>query len=301
MFSKSLKNTLIFSSKLSLPSVGQTEKSCVILRELPKRIKMNTTLQAALIQTDIAWENPEKNRLLLAEKIAALPSNTDLIVLPEMFSTGFSMQPASVAEPMDGTTLAWMKTQAKEKNAAITGSIVIKEGSTEPSYHNRLLFVYPNGEVAYYDKKHSFTLAGEEKVYTAGNERKVIKYKGWRICPLICYDLRFPVWSRNTEHYDLLLYVASWPTIRVQAWDSLLKARAIENLSYTIGVNRIGLDGNNFDYSGNSACYNALGDQLAYDNSGTATTLLVALDKNSQDELRKKLNFLADRDAFTLT
>ena len=199
-------------------------------------------MKVAIIQTALIWENPNANRIQFEEKIRGIEQNVDLIVLPEMFSTGFTMNPETVAETMNGETISWMQTLAKHKNSAITGSLVIVENG---KYYNRLVFVLPSGEIKHYDKRHLFSLAGEEKVYTKGKTKLIIEYKGFKICPLICYDLRFPVFSRNVEDYDVLLYVANWPKPRINAWNALLKARAIENMCYVVGVNRIGEDQNN--------------------------------------------------------
>ncbi|MBA6156865.1 amidohydrolase [Tenacibaculum sp. S7007] len=258
---------------------------------------MSTTnkLKIALIQSDLIWENPDENRKLFEEKINNLPTDIDLIVLPEMFTSGFTMNASKLAEEMDGTTVNWMLKLAKVNQSAITGSVIIKEND---HYFNRLLFVHPYGEIDFYDKKHTFTLAGEHEVFSSGNNKTFVSYKGWEICPLICYDLRFPVWARNTDDYDLLLYVASWPKPRIEAWDALLKARAIENMSYTIGVNRVGTDANGYEYSGNSACYDSLGNCLAKNDLGSEEVLIVHLDKESQNKTRNKFRFLEDRDRF---
>lgn len=253
-------------------------------------------MKVALIQTDIVWEDASQNRINFEQKINAIDSDIDLIVLPEMFSTGFSMRPEAFAETMQGETILWLKTVAKSKSTAISGSLVIKEND---HFYNRLVFVFPSGEIQYYDKRHLFSLAGEEKVYTAGTQKLIIEYKGWKICPLICYDLRFPVFSRNTEDYDLLLYVASWPTPRISAWDILLKARAIENMCYVVGVNRIGEDGNKYPYPGHSQLMDFLGNVLI-ESTQQESILIAELDKNKLLETRKKLGFLNDRDSFEL-
>ncbi len=216
-------------------------------------------MKVAIIQTALIWENPNANRIQFEEKIRGIEQNVDLIVLPEMFSTGFTMNPETVAETMNGETISWMQTLAKHKNSAITGSLVIVENG---KYYNRLVFVLPSGEIKHYDKRHLFSLAGEEKVYTKGKTKLIIEYKGFKICPLICYDLRFPVFSRNVEDYDVLLYVANWPKPRINAWNALLKARAIENMCYVVGVNRIGEDQNNHVYNGNSQVIDYLGETL---------------------------------------
>ncbi|WP_335966275.1 amidohydrolase [Galbibacter sp. PAP.153] len=256
---------------------------------------MASALKIALIQASLAWENPQENRLLLEEKIMEVNAGTDVVVLPEMFNSGFTMNAQKVFETMDGKTLVWMKKLAIKKNTAITGSIVIKE---KGKFYNRLVFVKPDASVITYDKRHTFTLAGEHKVYAAGTQKITIEYKGWKICPLVCYDLRFPVWARNTENYDVLLYVANWPKKRINAWDILLQARAIENMSYCIGVNRIDKDGNGYEYSGHSAIYDPLGKTLVY--SEDEATLYATLNKAEIIETREKLKFLADRDSFTV-
>ncbi|AZJ33161.1 amidohydrolase [Tenacibaculum mesophilum] len=260
---------------------------------------MNTTntLKVALIQSDLVWENPTENRKRFEKKINGLSDEIDLIVLPEMFTTGFTMNASAVAEIMEGETVQWLQNLAQEKSIAITGSIIISENN---NFYNRLLFVHPSGKIDSYNKKHTFTLAGEHEVFSAGTERIIIDYKGWRICPLICYDLRFPVWARNTENYDLLLYVASWPKPRIEAWDSLLKARAIENMSYTIGVNRVGVDANGYEYIGNTACYDTLGNCLVKNNLGTEEILIIELNKQEQAKIRDRFCFLDDRDAFVI-
>jgi predicted amidohydrolase len=201
-----------------------------------------------------------------------------------MFTTGFTMQPERVAETMNGETIQWMQSLAKAKNAAITGSLIIVE---EGKYYNRLVFVFPTGEIQQYDKRHLFTLAGEDGVFTAGTSKVLIEYKGWKICPLICYDLRFPVFSRNVENYDLLIYVASWPKTRIAAWDTLLKARAIENMSYTIGVNRLGVDGTNLEYVGHSQIVDYLGNSVLEPQKGEGV-FIAELYKNRLLDNRKK-------------
>lgn len=220
----------------------------------------------------------------------------DLIVLPEMFVSGFTMNPKAVAETMNGETIAWLQHLAKAKDCAITGSLVIEENG---KYYNRLVFVYPNGELKTYDKRHLFTLAGEDKVYTAGKEKLIIEYKEFRICPLICYDLRFPVFARNVEDYDVLIYVANWPKPRINAWDILLKARAVENMSYVIGVNRIGKDENELEYVGHSQAVDFLGNYLL-EPQETDGVFIVELDKEKLLETRSKLAFLEDKDQFRL-
>ncbi|NGY36456.1 amidohydrolase [Flavobacterium sp. XN-5] len=253
-------------------------------------------MQVILIQAPLIWENPKLNRDYFEEKINALSQKIDLILLPEMFTTGFTMNPRAVAETMEGETALWMQSLAKAKNSAITGSVVIEENG---NFYNRMLFVFPSGEIQHYDKRHLFTLAGEEKVYTAGTKKLIVEYLGWKICPLVCYDLRFPVFSRNVENYDLLIYVASWPKIRTNAWDALLKARAIENMSYVIGVNRTGVDNNGHAYIGHSQVVDYLGDYIVEPHEIDAV-LKVTLDNSKLIEARKKFGFLNDQDDFEL-
>lgn len=253
-------------------------------------------MKIALLQSELVWENVQANLVHFSKQIQAITEHVELIVLPEMFTTGFTMNPANCSETMDGEVMKWMKKIAQERQAAITGSLIIKEQDT---YFNRLIFVYPNGEYKFYNKRHLFALAGEDKVYGKGNEKISIDYLGWKICPLICYDLRFPVFSRNVEKFDLLLYVASWPDVRIQAWDILLKARAVENLSYVVGVNRVGEDQNNLFYPEHSQVIDPLGNYLIepYEKE---MCKIVNLDKEKLQEIRSKLNFLDDKDEFTL-
>ena len=253
-------------------------------------------MKVALIQSSISWENPTDNRNYFDEKINAITEKVDLIVLPEMFTTGFTMNPSAVAETMQGETIMLLQTLAKAKNCAITGSLVITENG---NFYNRLVFVFPSGEIQFYDKKHLFTLAGEDKVYTSGNQKRIVDYLDWKICPLVCYDLRFPVFARNTEEYDLLIYVANWPKVRINAWDILLKARAVENICYTLGVNRIGFDNNNFEYIGHSQVVDFLGN-YTLEPQETEAVFIVELNKEKLLETRHKLGFLNDKDAFEL-
>jgi len=206
------------------------------------------------------------------------------------------MNPEKVAETMNGKTISWMKSLAFKKDCAICGSLVIEEKN---DYYNRFIFVHPNGKIDFYNKRHLFSLAGEHEKYSNGNKKVIIDYKGWRICPQVCYDLRFPVFSRNLENYDVLLYVANWPKTRITAWDALLKARAIENMCYVIGVNRIGFDENNHQYIGHSQVLDELGNQIL-DADEKLGVFIVELDKIKMLETRKKLNFLNDKDVFEI-
>lgn len=253
-------------------------------------------MKVALIQSSLVWENPTANRNYFDQKINGITEPVHLIVLPEMFTTGFTMQPYQVAETMKGETIKWLKTLAKAKKTAITGSLIIIENG---NFYNRLVFVFPSGKIQFYDKRHLFTLAGEDKVYANGTQKLIVDYLGWKICPLICYDLRFPVFSRNVEDYDLLIYIASWPKTRINAWDTLLKARAIENMSYTIGVNRVGTDNNGYEYNGHSQAIDFLG--IAVQESFEMEVVsIVALDIKEQQQTRAKLNFLSDQDHFEI-
>ncbi|PZW43903.1 putative amidohydrolase [Mesonia algae] len=253
-------------------------------------------LSVAIIQTKLKWEDIDENLFRLTEKLNQV-SDTDLIILPEMFSTGFTMNAKLVAERESGKAVNWLIKMATSKKTAITGSLVIEENG---NYYNRLFFVFPNGKYKTYDKKHLFTLAKEHEHYSAGSEKIIVNYKGFKICPLVCYDLRFPVWIRNVEEYDLLIFVANWPNKRVKAWGALLKARSIENMCYTIGVNRVGLDGNDHLYSGHSAVYDALGEKISKENKETEFIEKVTLSLESVTKTRKDFGFLKDRDAFNL-
>jgi omega-amidase len=253
-------------------------------------------MKTALIQSAIIWENPEANRNYFEQKINAIPESVDLIVLPEMFTTGFTMNPETVAEAMDDKTMGWLQSLAKAKKTAITGSLIIADNN---NFYNRLVFVFPSGEIQFYDKRHLFTLAGEDKVYTSGTQRLIVDYLGWKICPLVCYDLRFPVFARNIENYDLLLYVANWPKPRINAWDILIKARSIENMCYTIGVNRNGVDNANLEYVGHSQVVDFLGNYIL-EPQEIDGVFIVEFDKEKMNNARNKLGFLNDRDSFEI-
>lgn len=253
-------------------------------------------LRVSLIQSAIEWEAPAANLAHYAAQIAKLPA-TDLIVLPEMFTTGFIMEPAKHAETSTGPALRWMHQQAKATSAAITGSLVIEQGG---HFFNRLYFVQPDGTEAQYDKRHPFSMSGEHLHYRAGRERLIVHYRGWRICPLICYDLRFPVWSRNEAAYDLLIYVANWPDRRSYDWQTLLKARAVENQCYVVGVNRVGEDANGHHYRGNSCVIDPGWRKTLYDADTTPSLHTATLSGTHLLEVRKKLPFLQDQDQFKI-
>lgn len=258
---------------------------------------MSDKLNIAFVQPNLKWEDPTANRALFSEEIKKISEDVDLIILPEMFTTGFSMNAENLAEETEAETLKWLKENAKDKSSAITGSVIITENG---NYYNRLFFVYPDGNYELYDKRHTFTLAKEDQTYTGGTKKLIVDYKGWKICPLICYDLRFPVWSRNTEDYDLLIYVANWPKKRVNAWDALLKARAIENMSYCVGVNRTGEDGDGYIYNGHSIAYDPLGEEITELNREDEFIAEFSIEKSRLKETRDKLKFLQDRDKFSL-
>lgn len=252
-------------------------------------------LRVSLLQSELHWQDGAANRNNLGSMMEDLPE-TDLVVIPETFASGFTMNSAEVAEPMNGPSVTWMRERAKSGNYAVTGSLVIQEGAY---VYNRMLFATPEGDLHWYDKRHLFRMAEEHENYTPGKVRLTVTYRGWRICPLVCYDLRFPVWSRNRDDYDLLLYVANWPKPRVNAWSTLLAARAIENLSFVVGVNRIGEDGNGVTYPGESAAYDYLGKPLAElgDKKGKAT---VTLDAAGLAKFRDRFPVHLDADSFRL-
>lgn len=253
-------------------------------------------LRVTLVQANLHWEDPTANLGMFTGKLAGV-SNTDVIVLPEMFTTGFSMNARKLAEEVNGSAVTWMKQTAAEKNAVVTGSLIIKE---EGHFYNRLFWVQPDGKCVWYDKRHLFTLTGEETVFTPGTDKLLVEWKGWNICPLICYDLRFPVWSRNKiAGYDLLLYVANWPQRRSYPWKQLLVARAIENQSYVVGVNRVGNDGNDVYHAGDSMVVDALGNVL-YHKVDEEDVCTVILEKDALHKVREQFQFLRDADDFEL-
>ena len=256
-----------------------------------------STLNVTIVQADLAWHDAAGIREQFTAVIESLPEPTDLIVLPEMFTTGFSMDAPDLAETMDGDSVTWMRDMAVKRNAAVCGSIIIAD---KQQYFNRFICASPAGDLQCYDKRHLFRLADEQDHYAPGNELLTFDLKGWRICPMVCYDLRFPVWSRNRELYDLLLYVANWPDRRHHAWATLLRARAIENLSYVAGVNRTGTDGNDIPYAGGSSIIDFLGEDLANleDHVGSASA---DLDLEKLTAFRDRFAFHKDADNFTIT
>lgn len=258
-------------------------------------------LTITLIQTQLFWEDKAANLAMLEQKINAIDKATELVVLPEMFSTGFSMRPGQLAETMDGETVGWMKRIAAARKIILTGSVIIEQ---EGNYYNRLIWMLPNGQYGYYDKRHRFAFAGEDAHYTAGNRRVVAQVNGWKVNLLVCYDLRFPVWARQQlqegqPEYDLLLYVANWPQRRSHAWQTLLQARAIENQCYVVGVNRVGNDGNDIYHSGDSMVVDPLG-QTLYHKADAEDVFTITLQKENLDEVRSKFPFWKDGDSFHL-
>lgn len=253
-------------------------------------------LTITLMQTGLHWHQPEANRQVFTEFAAGMAGRTDLLILPEMFTTGFTMQARGVAEEMDGETVRWMADLARDLDTTVTGSLVIREPA---GYFNRLIWMPPDGRVAHYDKRHLFRMADEQDHYTAGRRRRIFRIGDWRICPLVCYDLRFPVWSRGIDDFELLLYVANWPASRRSAWQTLLPARAVENLCYCAGVNRVGTDGNGVDYAGDSGAWDFLGRAVAEcgDRPGAVS---VELDGAALARYRDKFPAHLDADQFEL-
>jgi predicted amidohydrolase len=255
-----------------------------------------SALTVSIVQADLHWHDAELNRELFSTALHELQEQTDLIVLPEMFTTGFTMDAATYAESMGGVSIAWMKEMAATKNASICGSLIIAENN---EFYNRFVCVSPSGELVSYDKRHLFRLADEQRHFAAGDKIITFEINGWRICPMVCYDLRFPAWSRNRDNYDLLLYVANWPGRRHYAWESLLRARAIENLSYVVGVNRTGVDGNDIPYTGGSAIIDYFGKELANLNDETGVVTR-QLDLDSLQTFRERFAFHKDADEFSI-
>jgi predicted amidohydrolase len=284
-----------------------------------------STLTITGIQTLLHWENPAANLDMLEEKIKIISYKTEVIILPEMFNTGFSMKPKELAETMDGETVKWMKRIAAEKKMILTGSLMIMENG---NYFNRLIWMLPNGQYGYYDKRHLFAYAGEDEEFTPGTKRLIASVKGWRVHLLVCYDLRFPVWSRqappfreekgpgdetpplrkergsggeaiSAPEYDLLIYVANWPERRNHAWKTLLQARAIENQCYVSGVNRVGYDGNNIYHSGDSMVVDPMG-EILYSKAHEEDIFTLTLQKDKLEDVRTRLPFWKDGDNFII-
>ncbi len=258
-------------------------------------------LLVTTVQADLVWEDKAANLEQLEAAISGIPGARELVVLPEMFSTGFSMAPEKLAEPMDGPTVGWMRAIAARYHIILTGSLIIAE---EGRFYNRLIWMLPTGQMGYYDKRHLFAFAGEDRFYTPGNRRFIASVKGWRVLVQVCYDLRFPVWARqqtqaDKPEYDLLVYVANWPERRIHAWKTLLTARAIENQCYVVGVNRVGLDGHGINHSGSTMVVDPMG-ETCYHCEHIPDTHTLQLDKAYLEEVRGRLPFLRDADAFTI-
>jgi len=255
------------------------------------------TLKITTFQAYLFWENIDKNLQNLGLRLSSIREKTDLIVLPEMFSTGFSMNPEEHAEEMDGKTMKWMLQQAKKFDCVLTGSIIIRE---DKKYFNRLIWMRPDGSYEYYDKRHLFGLGEEDIHYSSGNKKLFVELKGWKICPMICYDLRFPVWLRNKdEEYDMLLIVANWPERRSLHWRTLIPARAIENQSFVVAVNRVGHDGNEIYHSGDSMCIDPNG-KVIYYKPNDEDLYTFSINKEDLITARQSFPFLKDADKFKL-
>ena len=261
-----------------------------------------SNLRFTLIQSSLSWEGKEANLHAFERKIKDLEEAAQVVILPEMFSTGFSMRPEVLAEDMKGETVQWMKRVAAENRIILTGSVIIEE---EGRYYNRLIWMLPNGQYGYYDKRHLFAFAEEDKHYTAGKKRFIASANGWKINLLVCYDLRFPVWARQQAgedgsfEYDVLIYVANWPERRSHAWKTLLVARAIENQCYVIGVNRVGEDGNKIYHSGDSMIVDPTGEVL-YHKAHDEDVFSITLEKEHLDNVREKFQFWRDADDFNV-
>ena len=264
---------------------------------------MASPLTITTVQTNLHWEDKSVNLQILEEKILGIKERTEIVVLPEMFNTGFSMNPEKLAETMEGETIQWMKRISAQQKIILTGSLIIQEAD---HYYNRLVWMLPNGQYGVYDKRHRFAYAGEDKQFSAGSKRLIASVKGWKINLLVCYDLRFPVWARQTPltesaqpEYDVLVYVANWPERRNHAWKILLQARAIENQCFVVGVNRVGNDGNNIYHSGDSMVVDPMGEVL-YSKKDVEDVFTITLDGDHLQSIRGKLPFLRDADDFLI-
>lgn len=259
---------------------------------------MNESLRVSLVQTELAWQHPEANRSHFAELLQGLAGQTDLVVLPEMFTTGFMMTPETHAENYGGATFTWLQEQAQHLNAAICGSVATAENG---QYTNRFMFATPDGVMQFYDKRHLFRMGDEVNHYSAGLERKTFHYQGWRILPQVCYDLRFPVFMRNRNDYDMALVVANWPAVRRKPWRTLLQARAMENQSYVVGVNRVGTDGLGLAYSGDSLAVDFKGELLIDQAEGVTFVETIRLDLAALKQFREQFPAWMDADEFSLS
>ncbi|MCX6239718.1 MAG: amidohydrolase [Bacteroidia bacterium] len=260
-------------------------------------MEIKDNLRITIAQVDLAWENPGQNRRDLELQIRQLAGKSDLVILPETFTTGFSMHASDLAEPMDGPTIKWLINLSQITSLAIGGSIIIKDNGL---YYNRFVFITPNGENFFYDKRHLFSIGGESISFTAGNQRLIVNFLGWRIALYICYDLRFPVWCRNVNDTDLMIFTANWPASRSEVWKTLLKARAIENQVYVTGVNRIGTDGNGISYIGESQFVNYRGEVLTENNISTSGLLSYEISKKELNNFREIFPVANDADRFLI-
>ncbi|MDR2009558.1 MAG: amidohydrolase [Bacteroidales bacterium] len=251
-------------------------------------------LKISLVQSDLYWENIDSNLNKFESEILKA-ENANIFVLPEMFNTGFTNNVTNCSDTIDGKTVTWMKNISSVKNAVICGTIIIEDGG---KFYNRFVFAFPNGKVLFYDKKHLFGMGGEGDIFSSGNNRIIIEIGAFKILPLICYDLRFPVWSRNFDDYDAIIYTSSWPASRRNNWDVLLQARAVENQCYVVGVNRVGIDGNNINYDGGSCIIDPAGNKILAANNDKEEIVSGIIDKAELDSFRKKFPFLKDRDDF---
>jgi len=259
-------------------------------------MEVKDQLKIALVQFDIVWESVAENCWKIEQLVCDYKSEMDILVLPEAFNTGFSMKPEKVSETIDGDTIEWMKHLASRKNLVVCGTLFIYD---QGKYYNRMYWIEPDGKIVTYNKRHLFSMGGENKFFTPGNSQTIIEYKGWKIFPQICYDLRFPVWSRNTQSYDLLINMANWPSLRSDAWKTLVKARAIENQCYVVAVNRIGIDGMGLEYSGDSTVIDPKGIKIfKADNREIIET--VTIEYSHLLTFRRKFNTLKDGDKFTI-
>lgn len=260
-------------------------------------MEQSSKLRITTAQIDLFWESPEQNKKYLDQQLPEFTGKTDLIILPEMFTTGFNMNSQDLCENREGETLYWLQSWAKKTEAAIMGSYIVEDNG---EYYNTAVCAFPDGSVERYNKRHLFRMGNEHHSFSPGKEITEFKIKGWKIRPLICYDLRFPVWSRNTTGYDLLIYMANWPGSRSRIWSALLKARAIENQSYVIGVNRVGTDGNNIEYSGDSAVYDFIGEKK-YEVVNRVEFMTTELDKDKLSDFRENFPAYLDCDSFELS
>jgi len=260
-------------------------------------MKIKVNLRITLAQVDLVWENPEQNRLDFEVQIKQLTGKSDLVILPETFTTGFSMRACDLAEPMDGPTIKWMLNLSHTTGLAIGGSLIIEDNGL---YYNRFVFITPLGEISYYNKRHLFSIGGESISFTAGDQRLIVNYLGWRIALYVCYDLRFPVWCRNVNDTDLMIFTANWPATRNEIWKTLLKARAIENQVYVAGVNRVGTDGNDILYLGESQLINSRGEILQETNLTSNGLFSFEISKNELEDFRYKFPVYNDADRFLI-